>query len=84
MTMPTPRIDGTITFGNIITLMGFLFAAFMAYSAMAAEQQVLRADINSVKTEITKLTDILVTNARLEAEITELRRRLDRIDRPTP
>lgn len=82
--MPFPRIDGTITFGNIITLMGFMFAAFMAYSAMAAEQQILRSDINSVKTEINKLTDILVTNARLEAEISEMRRRVDRIETRKP
>lgn len=75
--MPSPRIDGTITFGNLISLIGFLVAALLAWGAMSAEMSVARAEIHNVKITVERLTGMLERDAVRETEIRELRRRLD-------
>lgn len=86
--MPSPRLDGTITFGNILSLMGFLIAGLMAYSAMAAEMRVLQAElvnqssrIEAINQQTQRMTDVLVRDAQREAAIHELRRRLEVLER---
>lgn len=75
--MPAPRIDGTITFGNLISLIGFLVAALLAWGAMSAEMSVARAEIHNVKVTVERLTGMLERDAVRETEIRELKRRLD-------
>jgi hypothetical protein len=86
--MPSPRFDSTITWGNLLTAGTFLVAAFAAWTAMAkdvgvlaAEARAVGAKVHAVEQRMETITTLLTADARREAEIVELRRRLDALER---
>lgn len=76
-----PHLDGTITFGNIISLIGFLFAGFMAYSAMSAELQIQRVQLTAVQAQVSEITNLLTREAARDVTVREMQRRIEQLER---
>jgi hypothetical protein len=78
--MPQPRFDPTINLGHILTFLGFMAAGFGAYSSVRAEMAVYQVQIGGVEKRLDTLSTVVIQNTRLEVEVSEMRRRLERFE----
>lgn len=77
-------IDWTITFGNILTIIGFFVAAAAMFVNSYYQLQSVQSGVSNINTrmdkideELKKQTDILVNQARQTERINALERRID-------
>jgi hypothetical protein len=78
-----PRFDPTINLGHLLTFLGFIAAGYGAFTAVKSELSTVAVRVAGMEKQIDRLTEVLVLTAKTQVEITELRRRLDRVEAAT-
>jgi hypothetical protein len=75
-----PRFDPTVNLGHLLTFLGFILAGYAAFTAVKSELSNQGVRVAAMEKQVERITEVLVITATSQAEITELRRRLDRIE----
>ena len=73
--------DTTISIGNIITILAFLFGGAMLIGRTKANVNILSERLQSVEKEIHKLTEVLVTLGRQDERLTAIDKRVEDLRR---
>jgi hypothetical protein len=75
-----PRLDPTINYGHILTIVSFVIAGVGAYYGMRVE--LVSADQRVLKIENTlqQLANVVVLTARQDEKLNAIERRVDRIE----
>jgi hypothetical protein len=73
--------DPTVSLGNLIALFGFLAAGTAAFYAMKADIHGLLSRVGGMESHLSKLTDVIVADARHEARLDALEHRVDRLEK---
>jgi hypothetical protein len=79
-----PRFDPTVNLGHLLTFLGFILAGYAAFTAVKSELSAVGVRVAGMEKQVDRITEVLVLNATMQAEVVELRRRLDRIDTKRP
>jgi hypothetical protein len=79
-----PRFDPTVNLGHLLTFLGFILAGYAAFTAVKSELSAVGVRVAGMEKQVDRITEVLVLNATMQAEVVELRRRLDRIDTSRP
>jgi hypothetical protein len=75
-----PRFDPTVNLGHLLTFMGFILAGYAAFTAVKSELSNVGVRVAGMEKQVDRITEVLVITATAQAEIVELRRRLDRLE----
>lgn len=75
-----PAIDWTITFGNILTIAGFIGGGVFFAIAVRRDVDILATRLEPLEKAVVKLTDILVGLARHEERLAAVERDVERND----
>jgi len=76
-----PRFDPTVNLGHVMTFLGFMLAGIGAYYGARMELSAIGLRIGVVERQIDKLATILVTDARQDERMSQIERRVERIER---
>ncbi len=74
------RLDPTINYGHILTVVSFIMAGVGAYFGLRGE--LLNVDLRVAKIESTlqQLANVVILTARQDEKLTAVERRVDRIE----
>jgi hypothetical protein len=75
-----PRFDPTVNLGHLLTFFGFILAGYAAFTAVKSELSTQGVRVASMEKQVERITEVMVITATSQSEITELRRRLDRLE----
>jgi hypothetical protein len=76
-----PRFDPTVNLGHLLTFGGFIVSGLVAFFSVKGELGTVGDRVGRIETQLERVAQLMVSGARQDAEIGELRRRMDRIDR---
>jgi uncharacterized membrane protein len=72
--------DWTINASHVITAIGLVGGAFGIVYAIRSDVRILKAELDAVKIQITKITDVLLLTARQEERLNAHERRISRLE----
>lgn len=78
------KFDPTINAGHILTMLAFAGTGFAAYYNLKGDLSVVDQRLKAVEVYMLKMTDMLVADARQDARIGVLEKRMDRVEATTP
>jgi len=82
--MRGPRFDATINLGHVLTFIGFILAGAGAYYGVRIDLTAIGIRLGVVETQISKITELLITQSRQEERINQFERRLEKVERSPP
>lgn len=77
---PKPRLDPTINYGHLLTVVSFIFAGAGAYYGMRAELLNVDQRVARIESTLQQLANVVVLTARQDEKLNALERRVDRLD----
>jgi len=80
---PKPRLDPTINYGHLLTVVSFIFAGAAAYYGMRAELLNVDQRVARIESTLQQLANVIVLTARQDEKLNALERRVDRLDQPS-
>lgn len=75
------EFDPTVSLGNILAVFGFVIGGLAAFMGVQSQVRGLQGDVQEIKGDLHKLTDIIVADARHEARLDDLERRISVLER---
>jgi hypothetical protein len=78
--MSAARFDPTVNLGHLLTFGGFIIGGLAAFYSVKSELEHVGSRVQRVEVSVMRVEQLLVSGAKQEVEITELRRRLDKIE----
>lgn len=76
----TPRFDPTVNLGHILTFGGFIIAGSAAFYAVKTDVAVVGERIGRVEQQLVRVAELMVSGARQDIEIAELKRRVNKLE----
>ena len=77
---PKPRLDPTINYGHILTIISFIMAGVGAYFGLRGELQNVDLRVAKIESTLQQLANVVVLTARQDEKLTAVERRIDRIE----
>jgi hypothetical protein len=73
-------IDWTINLSHLVTVFGLLMGAVAIVYAIKSDVRIIKAELDSLKVQITKITDVLVHIGRQDERINSHERRISKLE----
>ena len=75
-----PRLDPTINYGHILTIVSFVIAGISAYYGMRAELVNVDQRVGKIESTLQQLANVVVLTARQDEKLNAIERRVDRME----
>jgi hypothetical protein len=73
-------IDWTINLSHLVTVLGLFMGAVAIVYAIKSDVRIIKAELDSLKEQITKITDVLVHIGRQDERINSHERRISKLE----
>jgi hypothetical protein len=73
-------IDWTINLSHLVTVFGLLMGSVAIVYAIKSDVRIIKAELDSLKVQITKITDVLVHIGRQDERINSHERRISKLE----
>lgn len=75
-----PRLDPTINYGHILTVVSFIIAGVGAYFGVRGELLTVDLRVAKIESTLQQLANVVVLTARQDEKLIGVERRLDRLE----
>lgn len=79
-TQPKLRLDPTINYGHILTVVSFIIAGVAAYFGLKGELLNVDHRVAKIESTLQQLANVIVLTARQDEKLNAIERRVDRIE----
>jgi hypothetical protein len=75
-----PKIDPTINYGHVLTVLSIIIAGTGAYYGMSSELHNVDQRVAKIETTLQQLANVMVLTARQDERLISIERRVDRLE----
>lgn len=77
----TPRLDPTINYGHILTVVSFVLAGMGAYFGVKGELLTVDLRVAKIESTLQQLANVVVLTARQDEKLNAIAQRVDRLEK---
>ena len=80
---PKPRLDPTINYGHILTVVSFIVAGVAAYYGLKGELLTVDLRVAKIESTLQQLANVVILAARQDEKLNSIERSVDRLEQPS-